>query len=884
MHNYDALQAALDGPLKPLTQYRQFMLWKLRPNPSGGKPRKYPYGVDGAPGSSTDPSRWTDAATALAAARRFGDMGVAFVFTKNDPYVFIDVDNCVANGKWNDDARDTRARFPGAAFEVSQSHNGMHLFVAGKTPENFTGNIKNGFECYRTDRFVALTGISSEGQIYDYGDALARFIADRFPATTPGANAPLTWTSGPIAEWNGPTDDEELLRQFLNEPAAITATDAFRHLLPDAVKVATPVNASNADLFNANVDVLSKAYPATDDVFDHSAAAFALATRLAYWTGKDCERMQRFMNRAAFRRSKAYEQHDATRTYMQWDIERACAVTGKVMFQRVVALNAEAVAERNDSYEEYADRLASAVGNVAALRAVADEIAMDGRPDDITRALLAEALHRSFELSDAKLPIAKCRKMTDRRAAHAAYDLKQAQRERNIALNVVEEFEPWVRDLSLPMMLDEFVFVANGSRVMSRYNRNLSYKDSEFDKMYAPCTTMGSDGKARRNSTDWLEHKMRMSVATRTFRAGHKVFTSDPDGIPSINTWRPRDHEPVASMDVTPFLEHIQFLFGDDAEPFLDWLAHIEQQPGELPHYGWLHIAPKMGTGRGWLSCVMSDLWRGYVAPSVDLESILSGGFNGLIGGRVLAIVDEIRAGAGENAYQTESKLRKIITEPTRSINAKYGGQYLEFNSCRWFVCSNHKDALPMPKDDRRWWVTHCPHDTYLPEVRAQWEARFVYLYNLIKIPQFIESIAAFLRARDLSGFNPGERPPLNAAKSSAIDAAKSEYARRAEQVVRYWPCDLITAADLLNIMNDGDMVAPARRIIPAMRHALEDAGMYNSPAPIYVEDNVRPRCWIVRNVDRWREAGKIATMAEFATKPIKRDINGAFGALMNLI
>ena len=87
------------------------------------------------------------------------------------------------------------------------------------------------------------------------------------------------------------------------------------------------------------------------------------------------------------------------------------------------------------------------------------------------------------------------------------------------------------------------------------------------------------------------------------------------------------------------------YLFGDDATRFLDWLAHIEQRPGELPHHGWLHISPEHGTGRNWLASVIARLWKGYVAPNFDLSGMLRTGFNGALSRKLIAIVDEIREG-----------------------------------------------------------------------------------------------------------------------------------------------------------------------------------------------------------------------------------------------
>jgi primase-polymerase (primpol)-like protein len=856
MLDINTLRTALAGPLAPLAQYRQFMLWRLEPNADGGKPRKIPYRVDGGAGSSTDPSSWVDAATALDVAQR-SNMGVAFVLTDNDPFVFIDVDGCVSNGAWDSDALETFARFPGAAFEVSQSQTGFHMFVAGDVPAGFTGRKGPKFECYRNGRYVALTGINAGGQVMNFGPALSAFIADKFPARiNDGSLAQLVWTDTPIAEWSGPEDDAELLRQFLAEPVRTNAAMAFAHLTPGNVP---DVPVSNADLFNANVSVLAQAYPSDkNDVFDKSNAAFALALRLAYWTGKNCARIERLMNRAAFRRTKADLYHGDGVTYMRWDVTRACAMTQKVRYQRAAAANAEVVQDAAAAYDAYYDRIAASA-DIHAVRLVTGEIAVDLRIDTTLRELLASHVQATLQARGDKLKIDECRKLVAQRSAHPAPDRREMQRQTNIALNLADDVPTLAPALTTAQMLDEYVFIGDGSNVASIFDRSAAFSLPDFRNMMAASRTFTPDNKVIEHSQEWLTHAGRKSVATRTFKAGSAVITLDPAGRTALNLWRPIVRAASAVVDVSPFIEHVRYLFGTDADAFLDWLAHIEQHPGVLPHFGFLHIADHFGTGRNWLESVIARLWRGYVAPSVDMDALINGNFNGVLAGRVIAIVDEIRAGASENAYQMEGKIRNMLTEETRYIKPKFGREYLESNSCRWLLFSNHKNAIPMNDNDRRWYVCHL-----LSTPRP--EHIYAHLYGLLEQPTFIDSIGCWLRARDLSAFNPGKRPPVTLAKQKAIDASKSDFQRLAGNIAKYWPSDFITVNDLTSIMFEGDMSGAGRRLSAAMKHALQDAGLHYVEKPIHDASGQKCRAWLVRNVETWMpDLTLIRTMPEFA-------------------
>jgi P4 family phage/plasmid primase-like protien len=62
--------------------------------------------------------------------------------------------------------------------------------------------------------------------------------------------------------------------------------------------------ASFADLWSAKPEALARAYPAEGRPYDASSADAALAQHLAFWTGKDCERIQRLMKLSSLVREK----------------------------------------------------------------------------------------------------------------------------------------------------------------------------------------------------------------------------------------------------------------------------------------------------------------------------------------------------------------------------------------------------------------------------------------------------------------------------------------------------------------------------------------------------------------------------------------------------
>jgi hypothetical protein len=323
---------ALPEALAPLGAYRQFLVCKLVPKADKpGKTDKLPCNVyAGKVGvDAHDPNNWLDAATALATVQAWGHgYCLGFAFTEADPFWFLDIDDCLTPDGWSVVSQQLCAMFPGAAVEVSQSGRGLHIFGTGRAPEHGCKNVPLGLEFYTRKRFVALTGTGAMGSAAtDCTAALGTLVAHYFPAKVAVAGTPADWSEGPSEDWHGPTDDEELLRRAL---ASQSAKSVFGK------------GATFRDLWQADEAVLAQAYPSgSGDVYDRSSADAALAQHLAFWTGRDCERMERLMRRSALVRDKWDDRSDYLRDRT---IMSACRMQREVLRDKPIELPAAAVA------------------------------------------------------------------------------------------------------------------------------------------------------------------------------------------------------------------------------------------------------------------------------------------------------------------------------------------------------------------------------------------------------------------------------------------------------------------------------------------------------------------------------------------------------------
>ena len=240
-----------------------------------------------------DPNIWLPKSTALMMADDFGEgFGIGYVFVEGDGYFFLDIDHCLINGQWSDLAVGLLAKFPGAFVEVSQSGTGLHIIGRYQgVIEHSCRNQELGLELYTGGRYCALTGTHENGNTEtDCTDALQSVVNEYFTPTVITSLSIDNWTTTPREDWSGPSDDEELIA--LARAQKIKASNVFGK------------KPTFDDLWTRNIPVLTIAYPDEKRPYDCSAADAALANHLAFWTGCDCERIERIMNLSGLKRNK----------------------------------------------------------------------------------------------------------------------------------------------------------------------------------------------------------------------------------------------------------------------------------------------------------------------------------------------------------------------------------------------------------------------------------------------------------------------------------------------------------------------------------------------------------------------------------------------------
>ncbi len=150
----------------------QWIVWRAEPDKDKpGKINKTPYDAKtGEYARSTDPTTWTDYQTACNTVPMRDMTGIGYVFAEDDPYVGIDLDDCIVDGQMLAWASVIVADL-NSYTEISPSGCGVKIWVVGDKPPtgiNLKGekvpqvikpaDLPGGVEIYGKSRYFTVTG------------------------------------------------------------------------------------------------------------------------------------------------------------------------------------------------------------------------------------------------------------------------------------------------------------------------------------------------------------------------------------------------------------------------------------------------------------------------------------------------------------------------------------------------------------------------------------------------------------------------------------------------------------------------------------------------------------------------------------------------------
>lgn len=286
---------------KELKDRKQWVCWRLEPDRDGGKDRKVPYNpLTGSRAQSNNPDTWSDYGTAADAQDRYGYTGLGYMFVKSDNIVGVDVDHCydARTGEFSETARAILERQPTYA-EFSPSGDGIHLYFRGTKPSGSSKNTETGVEMYDSARYFTVTERQLQGS----------------PDTIAEGTETLAWIH-----------ENFIKKQRKKKPPKKKKSPGAPAAMTDAQLIEKAKSSDGGDAFTA---LLAGNWQGTYQ--SQSEADMAFCCKLAFWSGKDREQMDRIFRSSGLYRQKWDEKHHASgATYGEETLDKAIEITEEV--------------------------------------------------------------------------------------------------------------------------------------------------------------------------------------------------------------------------------------------------------------------------------------------------------------------------------------------------------------------------------------------------------------------------------------------------------------------------------------------------------------------------------------------------------------------------
>lgn len=773
------------GALHAMTGYRHFCVYqivasKTRP----GKTDKLPC-VPRNWGVRADLLSWDDA-LARCAQMGEGRYGVGYILQEDDPFFFLDIDGCLqADNTWTPIVNEMFAALPGAAFEVSSSGKGVHMF--GVTPKPIAHSSKNsalGLELYTGGRLAALTGTNAVGDCATACD-LTPIVGKYFnPSKAATAVLPTEWADAACSQWHGLTDDDELIEKFT---ASVRASDLA------AAAFGAPERATNLALWTADDDALAACWPDGGNQlrrYDASSADMALASRLAYWTGRNPVRIERLMQRSALVRDKWDERPE----YLRNTILQACAscakVYGEIEPKRDVewTTDSQALTPWHGEPGEFTQKMMASeksdyrdAWNRADLGVVCRTLAwrMGGNCEQVLAELLT---HPGFvDSQSAREGIALVCAAQEKFAGGQPNAIELIGSEAEALSD-----DPFFRLEQQLAMFKGYVFVARQNKIWAP-NGEL-HDRSVFDVMLPQGVySIGKDATTKKPSEAFLSSQL-----LRHPRVDDVVFRPDlpaaaifeDEGSRYLNSYLPVVIKRTPG-DVTPFLDHLSLMLpiDSDREILLSFMAALVQNPGVK--FRWAPVLQGWeGNGKGLIVDIMHRAVGSryfHLAQAADVGNK----FNDWIVGKLLIGVNEVNVASG--GVDMVDSLKTMVTDSYMGVQGKGSRQRTDKIFANFVFTTNRPGAMGKAAEGRRYAIFYTAQQTHEDVKRDMGGRYFRQLTGWLESGGYaaiVDYLATFAIPEHLNPAGDCVVAPRTSSFEASVEAAKGSVEQAIEEAI----------------------------------------------------------------------------------------------------
>lgn len=311
-------------------------------------------------------------------------------------------------------------------------------------------------------------------------------------------------------------------------------------------------------------------------------------------------------------------------------------------------------------------------------------------------------------------------------------------------------------------------------------------------------------GVQRINPIDlWASSSERVNVRGARLRPDKERPTYEEDGQRWVNIYSPPDHTAEGgSAEGGKVL--LQQLFPDEDQRryFTQLLAHKVRFP-HIPGPATVMVARGFGTGRGTLAELIRRLFGSSYVQQLPFEAFsgktYQSQYNEWQATALVVIVNESSESDG-STFQTKrntyERLKEIVDPaPTeRSIFVKRDKNYRAVSFTTYIIATNHEDALPIPADDRRFFVAANGE----PQDPSFWKEMRDWMDAPANVAAFYHWLAETV---DILAFDPFEAPPRTIAKDTMVDAARSDLDRALTEAIDAMHTDVMVLEQVVAVV-----------------------------------------------------------------------------------
>ena len=306
------------------------------------------------------------------------------------------------------------------------------------------------------------------------------------------------------------------------------------------------------------------------------------------------------------------------------------------------------------------------------------------------------------------------------------------------------------------------VYRREDNELHRKYVVRSSFQDFRNLYLNNRITTVDNKGNptSKSRAEIWLAHPDRL-----TYKGGLSFLpgqSESPDGV--FNLWAGWGVEPQPG-DWSLMKSHIKDVICSGVEEHfeyvLNWMAKAVQEPA-TPGEVALVLRGERGTGKGAFARGFGRLF-GQHFLHLSHARHLTGNFNAHLRDACLVFADEAFY-AGDK--QHEGQLKRLVTEPTLLIEAKYQNAVQVRNCLHVIVSSNEAWVVPAGTDERRFFVL---------DVSPQKRKYFAY-FDALENEARNGGVGAMLHEllhRDLTGFNVRDVPATAALLDQKVQSLR---------------------------------------------------------------------------------------------------------------